>query len=329
MTFKSHLKKLSPVTIAFLLLFSCSKEDFTGNEPETDRPPLFVAGYLPYYGFDRFDTDMLPHLDRLYYFSVYPDNEGNYQMPDLQRENIEFLRSGLTGTETELFIVLGGWYESENIFPMAASLIKRENYVQSLIEFCLENDIDGIDLDWESYPEKVPQNDYLALIDLLSSGLKKHNLKFTVAIAPSQYDLSALFFQKVDQLNIMSYGILDNNGNQVTMTQLTDWLIKFDYAQIPRSKMIVGVPFYGKRPIEEGNNTLRSVIYSYIVDQISPGPFMNKYENYGFNGRKLMETKTEYLRKYSYYGIMAWELTQDAPYNSDFSLMRTIVNEAR
>ncbi len=322
------IKRLYPI-ILILFLFSCSEDEIPQIEPEPEADELFVAGYLPYYGMERVDFKMFRNLDRLYYFSISPDTLGNYRMPENHQQNIDLLNSELSGLNTELFIVIGGWYESETIFPMAASQSKREEYVSSLINFCLANNIDGVDLDWEAYPTKVPQTNYLALINLLSVELKKNNLKFTVAVAASHHNLSALFIDKVDQLNIMSYGILDDNGNQVTMTQLTGWLQKYDDAQIPRSKMIVGVPFYGKRPYVSGDTSPRAILYSYIVNQSSPGQFVNKYKNYGFNGRALMQRKTEYLRKYNYYGIMAWELSQDTPYNSDYSLLKSIVNTAK
>ena len=322
------IKFLYPFVI-ILFLFSCSKDEIPQIETEPEAGELFVAGYLPYYGMERVDFKMFRNLDRLYYFSISPDTLGNYRMPENHQQNIDLLNSELSGSNTELFIVIGGWYESETIFPMASSQSKREEYVSSLINFCLANNIDGVDLDWEAYPTAVPQANYLALINLLSIELKKNDLKFTVAVAASHYNLSALFIDKVDQLNIMSYGILDDNGNQVTMTQLTGWLQKYDEVQIPRSKMIVGVPFYGKRPYVSGDSSARAILYSYIVDKSSPTKFVNKYGNYGYNGRALMETKTEYLRKFSYYGIMAWELSQDVQYSSDYSLLKSIVNAAK
>jgi chitinase len=317
------------IIVAQLLFNSCSKKEITDSQNNIEKEELFVAGYLPYYGMERFDFNMLEHIDRLYYFSIAPDTLGNYILPDIHQQNISLLNNKLSTLNTELFIVIGGWYESETIFPMAENSTKRELYVNKLVDFCISNNIDGVDLDWEAYPTSVPQSDYLALVEILSVELKKHNLLFTVAVAASHYSFSALIVDKVDQLNIMSYGILDDNGDQVTMTQLTGWLKNYDDAQIPRSKLIVGVPFYGKRPFISGDTSPRAILYSSIVNNASPGSFVNKYKNYGFNGRELMRTKTNYLRQYSYFGIMSWELTQDVPYSSDYSLLKSIVNTAK
>jgi len=316
------------VFFSLLLMQSCQTDDLPDIQIN-ELDDLFVAGYLPHYGFQRFDFDAIQHIDRLYYFSVAPDSLGNFKTENFHLQNIAQLNKKLTGLQTELFLVVGGWYESETIFPMAEDPERRTVYINKLIGFCLENNIDGIDLDWEAYPKKVPENDYIDLVAELSAETKKNNLRFTVAVAASHHNISAIFVDKVDQLNIMSYGVLDENGNQVTMIQLENWLQNFDTAGIPRRKIIVGVPFYGKRPYHSDDNSPRSIIYSVIVDNASPAYDENQYGKYGFNGRALMQTKTEYLKHNGYFGIMAWELSQDVPYCSDFSLLKTIVKTAK
>ena len=77
------------------------------------------------------------------------------------------------------------------------------------------------------------------------------------------------------------------------------------------------------------NTSPRAILYSYIVKQSSPDRFENKYGKYGYNGRELMVTKTEYLIKYNYYGIMAWKLSQEVNYSSDYNLLKSIVNTAK
>lgn len=324
--------KLKQLAIFFILLsvILCSCEKSEDEEPPINElPELFIAGYLPWYGFNNFDFEALKHIDRVYYFSLAPDSAGNYIMPDIHLQNIQLLKNKIGESESELFIVVGGWYESETIFPMAENIEKREAYVDSLVQFCVENNLGGVDLDWEAYPTSVPEADYISLVDLLSEKLRENNLKFTVAVAASHHSLAAKFKNKVDQINIMSYGVLDENGNQVTMAQLTGWLHKFEVAGVPRSKLIVGVPFYGKRPYDANDNSPQAITYSYITQQSSPEFEDNKYGEYSYNGRGLMHTKTKFLRENFYFGIMSWELSQDVDYNSKFSLLKSIVEVAK
>ncbi len=311
-----------------LILIACDKTEIE-QPPFTEYPEIFVAGYLPWYGFVNFDFDALKHIDRVYYFSLAPDANGNYAMEDKHLQYIQQLKNEISDSETELFVVVGGWYESETIFTMAKDAIKTQTYVDSIVQFCVENKLDGIDLDWEAYPCAVPEVDYLNLIDLFSIKLHANNLKFTVAVAASHYNLSAQIKDKVDQINIMSYGILDQNGNQVPMSMLKGWLDNFSITGIPGSKLIVGVPFYAKRPYDASDDSPRAITYSYIVKQSWPENTENKYGKYAYNGRALIQTKTNYLRQNGYFGIMAWELSQDTDYDSAYSLLRNIVEQAK
>jgi len=325
----SFKKKILVLITSVLFFSACKKEEIPASLPEIGDEVLLVAGYLPHYGFQRFDFTSLKYLDRLYYFSVAPDTNGYFEMPEVHVKNINQLKTNLKGLTTELFLVVGGWYESETIFPMAADERKRKLYIENIVGFCIDNKLDGVDLDWEAYPNKVPENDYVALVNELSSELRKYDLKFTVAVAASHHNISQKFYNKVDQLNIMSYGVLDPEGNQVPMEMLQGWLQTFDKVGVPRSKMIVGVPFYGKRPIKSGDTSPRAILYSSIVKSSKPDYNENRFGNYSFNGRGLMQTKTNYLKEYGYAGIMAWELSQDVEYDSEYSLLKTIVNTAK
>jgi len=314
-----------------LFAFSCSKDDIPDlpENPDPELPELFVAGYLPHYGFNRFDLGAVSKLDRIYYFSIAPDTAGYFQMEQKHIENINRLRAKIGVSKTELFLVVGGWYESETIFPMAKDEARRIAYVDSVVQFCTLNQLDGVDLDWEAYPTAVPEDQYIALVDLFSKLLHEKSLKFTVAVAASHHELAARFKDKADQINIMSYGILDDNNQQVPMNMLNSWLQKFDDAGVPRSKRIVGVPFYGKRPYDANDNSARAILYSSIVSQASPPASSNQYGKYAYNGVELMQNKTMYLRSNGYFGIMAWELSQDTEYNSQFSLLKSIVEKAK
>ena len=250
-------------------------------------------------------------------------------MEEKHETNIQDLNQLIAGTSCELFLVVGGWYESETIFPMAKNPAKREAYTDALVQFCTVNKLAGVDLDWEAYPSSVPESDYLALVQLMSEKLKENNLKFTIAVAASHHSLSAKFKSYADQINIMSYGVLDAQGNQVPMEMLKGWLQDFEAAGVPRAKLIVGVPFYGKRPYDANNSSARAITYSSIVNQSKPGYNSNKYGEYAFNGRGLLQTKTQYLRDMGYFGVMSWELSQDVPFGSEYSLLNSIISSAK
>ena len=315
------IKKLHiSLIIIMLLVWSCYK-----NEPEHIKNDIIVAAYLPYWGMDNVDLDALQYLDILYYFSLAPDQDGLFEVPEGRVPDINIIRSHLR-SDALLFIVVGGWYESETIFPMFEDPEKRADYISQLIRFCLEHDIDGVDLDWEDYPYSIPPQDRSILTSMLSDSLRSNGLFFSVALVPSQVSFSSGIHPLVDFINVMSYGIMDEQGNQVPLTMFEDYTYDHVYAGIPREKIIMGVPFYGKRPYEEGDTSPRTYTYRYIVEMSHPLPDNNNFGLYSFNGRTLIKNKTSFLIDNDIGGIMVWELSQDVPLGSPYSLFDAILD---
>lgn len=317
------MRKVNVVFLLILLLaWACTKEDIEYIDND-----LIIAAYLPYWGMDRADMNSLQYLDIVYYFSLAPDAEGLFMIPDGTIANLNTIKSHISN-ETLLFIVLGGWYESETIFPMFADPVKRGDYVSQLVQFCIEHGIDGVDLDWEDYPIVVPSQDRSILTTMMSDSLRAHGLLFSVAMAPYEVNFSAGIHPIVDYINVMSYGFLDENGNQVPLYMFEDYTYEHIFAGIPREKLIMGVPFYAKRPYIEGDLSPRTYNYAKIVAMSHPAPDVNSYGPYSFNGRSLIKSKTSFLIRNEVGGIMAWELSQDVPLSSPYSLFDAILDVA-
>jgi len=313
--------------LLFLLISACKKDaDAFTPEPAPKGPALFVAGYLPYWGMGNFDTSALPYLDRIYYFSVAPDVDGSFLMPDRDVQNLLSLGELARANTCELYLVVGGWYESETIHLMASTAEKRQAYITELVKVCKAYQLDGVDLDWENYPYPFDIDDFVSLVEELSSALQAANLGFTVALDKLHYNLATQIIDEVDAINLMLYGMLDENGNHSTMTHMVEGIAPFLSNDIPKEKLIVGVPFYGKRPYKEGDSSARAITYRYIVEKASPASSLNRYLNYSYNGPSLIKSKVQYLRSRRVYGIMSWELSQDVNYTSPYSLLQGMVN---
>lgn len=309
--------------VIIVLLAGCSEKKT--DIPESD---ILIAGYLPHWGIDNTDMTTLQYLDHLYYFSIAPGQQGEFIIPDGMTDDIELIKTYTEGTETLLFLVLGGWYESETIFTMFADPALRQDYVDRLTGFCLDNGINGVDLDWESYPLTVTPQDHSILINMLSQSLRANGLLFSISMVPSNATFSASVSSLVDYVNVMSYGFFDDEGNQVPLWMFKDYTNLHLDAGIPRDKLIMGVPFYAKRPYAEGDTSPRTYTYSRIVDMAYPPPASNNYGSYSFNGRYLIRDKTAVLIENGIGGIMAWELSQDVALSSPYSLMDAILTEA-
>jgi GH18 family chitinase len=308
--------------IIILISYACSKE-----EKEYPDKDIIIAAYLPHWGMDAVDLNGLQYLDILYYFSLAPDEDGLFEVPEGRISDINIIKSRMR-SDALLFIVLGGWYESETIFPMFEDPEKRANYIGQLVNFCLENNIDGVDLDWEDYPSYIPPQDRSILTSQMSDSLRANGLMFSLALVPSQVTFSAGIHPLVDYINVMSYGILDDQDRQVPLGMFEDFTYQHLYAGIPREKIIMGVPFYAKRPYREGDSSPRAYTYRYIVEMAHPLPDENNYGLYSYNGRTLIKQKTSFLIENEIGGIMAWELSQDVPQGSPYSLFDAILDVA-
>lgn len=210
---------------------------------------------------------------------------------------------------------------------MAKDLIKRQKYVKDICQFCITNQLQGVDLDWESYPIPVNEANFLSFIQELSAELHPKNLKLTVAVDVSQAALTMRFINYTDQVNLMAYGILDPNGNHATLSMLSAWLSSFRQSGIPFNKIIAGVPFYAKRPKISGDTSPTSIVYRSIPEPYLQDAAATRYGNYSFNSRNMMKDKTIYLMENLCAGIMSWELTQDFAPGSEYSLLKAIYDE--
>lgn len=318
------MKKLSiyAVLVLMLLVFGCTEKEIL--KPGND---LIVAAYLPHWGMDRVDMNSLNKLDILYYFSLAPDENGLFTVPEGMIADLDNIKDNID-SRTLLFLVLGGWYESATIFPMFADPDKRASYISQLVEFCIDHDIDGVDLDWEDYPIYIPPQDRSILTSEMSASLRANGLLFSIALVPSQVAFSAGVHPLVDYINVMSYGVLDQGGAHAPLSMFEDYVYDHIYAGVPKEKIIMGVPFYAKRPYRAGDTSPRTYPYSTIVDLAHPPAGLNNYGDYSFNGRTLIRRKTAFLIENDIGGIMAWELSQDVLPDSPYSLFSAILDAA-
>ncbi|MCU7548825.1 glycoside hydrolase family 18 protein [Chitinophagaceae bacterium LB-8] len=326
------MKKLALFSVV-ALLFSCKKKlDYPTTNTFRSPSKILVAGYLPDYGISRTDVSNLALLDRVYYFSVYPDTTtGVFKTFASDTANLNYLNSKLKPGQ-DLFITVGGWVKSKGIPVMAAdSAVKRMNYITALMNFCKYFNVKGVDLDWEDYPAAVNRTLYGSFTKQLADSVHARGMKFSVALGDdaNKANFGADVVDKIDNVNIMNYGGLDASNNHSTFTQMTSAITLFTNLKIPKSKIIVGVPFFGKRS-GSGTNPPLTQTYSYIFNSAGTKPTMNESKTligstaYAYNGRSLLMQKVDFLRYNAYAGITAWELSQDTTATTEYSLLKTI-----
>jgi chitinase len=328
----TNTNKMIGKTIRLAATFWILLTSFLANAQKnaaTQEQKLLMAGYLPASKINTFDTSALKYLDRIYYFSIAPDSAGQFFVSPENIEKIKRLRSAMQPSQS-LYLVIGGWIESRNIHVMAADPAKKAAYIKALIDFCQLAQLNGVDLDWEDYPQAVNADDYVTLVKEMSTALHEANLPFTVALGvpPAKVELASRVFQYTDQINVMSYGKFDKEGRQATMESFLSWMDSYEKAGIPKEKVLAGMPFYGKHLPIPGDTGRVAISYAEIVAKAQPDISVNQYQNFSYNGIQLLTAKTKWLLQNNYPGIMFWELTQDVSATSNYSLLKAIYKAA-
>lgn len=114
---------------------------------------------------------------------------------------------------------------------------------------------------------------------------------------------------------------------------------------VPKSKLVFGVPLYGydlstKKP-NNGNGFLtikyNEIVAAYPDAAVSYDPLDTRQLNgyIGVNGKKIYydtpksaAAKVKYSKEFGHQGLIIWELTGDAPYNDDKSILKSLNDAA-
>jgi chitinase len=273
---------------------------------------FLVIGYLPEYR--QLNPAWGNCLTDLIYFSIRPLPDGGLDTSALSAETLQMLREMRTTYGTRIHISVGGWNRSDNFSPMATRSQSRKKFVRNLLSFCLENDLNGVDFDWE-FPENEDElQAYADLLTEVKAAFGPRGLMISIALAPvDSIDLKP--YAAVDRIHIMSY---DRGSKHATLEQAQLDAESFLSAGASQEKLILGMPFYGRAMTPP----YKDYTYAEIVEFYHPSATIDEIENVYFNGIGTVQEKTCLAKTMRLGGVMIWELGQDTTDNT--SLLRAI-----
>lgn len=280
-----------------------------------DLAPAFrVVGYLPDYRATEFDPISARMLTDVIVFSAEPTKEGGLDLTRLKAVPWEKLRAFKTKARVRLILCVGGWDRSSGFSSIVASEGRRSAFVKAAVRLCLEERLDGLDLDWEHPKAASEQEGYGKLLADLRAGFRPHGLTLSVTMAAWQ-KLPAEGFAAVDWVHLMAY---DHPGRHATFEDAEADVKALLDAKVPAEKVVLGLPFYGRH----SKKPEQTLTYREIVARHRPGDDVDEVDQLYFNGPRTVRRKTEFARTSHLGGVMVWELGQDAP--GERSLLRTI-----
>jgi GH18 family chitinase len=286
---------------------------------EVPRPEFRVIAYLPEYRGAGFEVGEAQALTDLVIFSAAAGEDGAIDMSSLRRFPWARARQLKKETRARLILCVGGWGRSKGFPVVAAEPAKRKAFAESAVRICLEQRLDGVDLDWEHPKNAAEEDSYGKLLADLHYEFEPHGLLLSATVAGWQ-KLTDEAIASVDAVQLMAY---DHDGRHSTFEGATKDVQKLLDRGVPASKIVMGVPFYG-RGITDREKT---ATWRQIVEKDRPGPDVDEVGGVYFNGPDTIRKKTRFAIEKKLQGVMAWELGQDA--NGKDSLLGVIEDEVR
>ncbi|SEW34399.1 Por secretion system C-terminal sorting domain-containing protein [Chitinophaga sp. YR573] len=258
-----------------------------------------VIGYLPTWGgtVSNVQFDKLTHIN---YAFLIPNGTGGYTPPD-DPGRLQALVTAAHAKGVKVIISVGGGGGDVGFRTTAVNATYRANFVTSMVNFCNQYNLDGVDLDWE-YPSAGAQaQGFVTLMQQLANAFHPQGKLVTAAVIGDYGDDSFLstLFPIADFLNIMAYD--DNDFQHSTYALAVQCLNYWLGRGLPKEKAVLGVPFYAHPDYIAYNDLLK----------MGADPYADVFNNkYGYNGITTIKAKTN-LAYDRGAGIMMWELSND------------------
>lgn len=306
------MKLLTLFCCALTLLFfgSCRKEvspEGAGSTTPRAVSSFKVVGYMPSWSGDvsQIQYSKLTHIN---YAFLIPTSSGGYQPVD-NPSKLSSLVSLAHAAGVKVQISVGGGGGGGGFAGIVASSANRTAFVNSMISFTNQYNLDGVDIDWE-YPSVGTQSDnFLLLMQQLSTAMHNNGKLLSIAVIGDGGDyVESGIFSVVDYMVIMAY---DDNNFQHSTYELAPQCMNYWLGRgCPASKAILGVPFYGHDSSQDPNSGAAEVNYNTIVSE-GGNPQLDVFGGIGYNGIRTMKSKTSYAMS-SGGGVAIWELSGDA-----------------
>lgn len=196
---------------------------------------------------------------------------------------------------------------------------KNEEVIANTVDFLLEYGFDGVSYDWE-YPNKEQWARFSDHIVNLKNELSKYDLKISCAVSPWNFYMRGDAISALDQIEIMSYDLFDENGNHSSFSSGSLQPVQYFLEKGFKPEQInLGLPFYA-RPEDGGG-----IWINYDDPAYTPADrFQNYSDGMWFSGTQMTYDKTSYAIQNDLGGMMIFTATEDIPYSEDNSLLKAI-----
>lgn len=366
---KNHL-----VAFSIVLAFFINNSTFSFAQSGKGPTKPVIIGYISGGGWtkDQIDAQKLTHIN--YAFAVPAANGELAPLSAKDGQNLITLSTlKADNKDLKILISIGGWGGCKYFSDAALTDASRRKFANSAIDLLKKYKLDGIDIDWE-YPAQIGDNNifrpedkqnYTLLFKELREQLDKqgkidkrtgaHHYLLTTATGVDTAFVSHTELGKaqryLDYVNIMTYDIYHGNdkvtghhsnlyqskkGNQ-SRNSSADGVDGHIKAGVPASKIVLGIPFYGRgwADVTPNDNGLYQpatgkhsfISYDELADKfISKNGFVRYWDDdakapylwnpesrtfISYADEESFEHKVNYVKSKGLAGVMFWEYIYD------------------
>lgn len=198
------------------------------------------------------------------------------------------------------------WYDQmESQAKKHSKAFKTRKLEGGIAELLEKYDFDGIFFDYEFPIDLNFWGDFSRFLVRLN---KVTDRKIGLAVAHWDLGLSYSAIKAVDMIEIMQYDLFDSEGNHSSMTSAVDGFNAVRDYLIPREKVDLGVPFYG-RPSNGGAYWYN---YNEYAEKLADTDCTETEQGTTyFNSRQTIYDKTAYAMSRGLGGMMIWHYSCD------------------
>lgn len=271
-----------------------------------------VIGFMTNYGFSSYypSAAELARLTQINLFPFQPSSSGTLSSP----WGCSTVTS-LKNAQKKVYFTIGGASYSANFDP--AITYHLSSFVSNIVAKMKECGFDGVDIDWE-YPNDNNQgqatkfkNFIAALRTAIDNDPQTVGKKISIDV-PTQwldalwgeepFEVGSSVYTNADYINVMNY----DDYKTASKPNHSGWVkmhenMSFWKERVPSSKLVLGVPFYG-RPNDNSENTM------YYSSMWPAHDSIDVYNGYYYNGPEMMYDKALYARTSGFHGVMYWAM---------------------
>jgi GH18 family chitinase len=279
---------------AMIFVTGCTEPDIDPQNDDTVKGAVigYAAGWK-----DAPTAAQLDMLTHVMVFQILPNANGSLNTNSVLK-NLDQFVDRAHAKNVKVSIAVGGWIKNvspnHTDFASAASATHRTTFVNNLVNYVNQYNLDGIDIDWE-YPQGENEwNDFISLCSELKTNLSGKRISAALSgSAPNNSNfpgnVRSGIWNALDAIHLMSYDMNNwpTHSDAGKSKNLIDAWATWGNGQpgFDKEKLVIGCAFY--------------------ANDGSPGD----------NTQSLKE-KVDHCYDKGYGGVMIWELSDDLPNNT-------------